>query len=371
MKTAGCVGVMAASVLVLLTLLLSGGPQARGDQPTETGKPVSTKPKATSQPKAQPIFYPALPGRPRLQFLTGFGDMARWVGKDDGGPAAAKFDMPYGLGVRDGKLYICDVGTKVVHVLDFTNKTYGMLGKPGQLKNPVNITFGPGGLAYVCDTSLGKVVVFDAKDTFVKTLGDSDKCAPIDLAIIGKELVIADIANGEVVVWSQEGKALRVLAGKGKEPGQLTRPTAVAITSDGHIAVTDSVASIVNVYDLKGKYLRSVGGPGDGPGLFGRPKGLAVDAGGMLYVVDAMWQTVHVFSPKGEELMTFGEDRNTPASMSIPACIVIDKTLLPLFASHVDPSFKANYLVFVSNQYGKNMIGVYAFGSRRQDEKKE
>lgn len=372
MKVAGYVGIMAASLFLLSTLLLTECPETRGDRTAETGQDrtreqgesAPAEPKATTQPKAAPIFYPPLPSRPRLQFLTGFSDATKWTGRGGRERAGAKFDMPYGLGVRGGKLYICDVGAKVVHILDLKNKTCGTLGKPGQLKNPVNITFGPGGLAYVCDTRHRKVAVFDARDTFVKYLGDPDKCAPIDLAIMGKELLIADVANGEVEVWSAGGKFLRVLAQKGKEPGQLNRPTNLAVTPDRSIAVSDTTSSVVNVYDRKGKYLRSVGAPGDLPGFFARPKGLAVDANGILYVVDAQWQSVQMFSPKGKFLMLFGEPGRTPGSMSIPACIIIDKTLLPLFASYVDPSFKADYLVFVSNQYDKNKIGVYAFGRR-------
>lgn len=357
----------ACQVLLAVALLLTAGCGNTDVKPPEV---------------METIYYPKAPDLPRLQFLTSFSDTETWVGdkaddeggstfsdflfgKEAGKSTIVRFSMPYGLGARDGKLYICDLGRKMVHVLDLKNRTHSRLGEKGQIKRPVNITFGPNGRAYVCDTKIGKVAVFDAQDKFVRYMGDPKKCVPIDLEILGDELIVADVANAEVEVWDSEGKFLQVLARKGNLPGQLKVPSNLAITSEGHILVSDTAASIINVYNRKGTYLRSVGAPGDRAGFFARPKGLAIDDSGIVYTVDAHWQYVQLFSPEGGLLMYFGGPKPTPDGLSIPAGIIVDKTLLPMFQSYVDPDFKAEYLVFLTNQYGNNKICVYAFGKSK------
>lgn len=332
-----------------------------------------------SKPEAV-TYYPPAPDPPRLQFLTSFsnaGDLIGdgkegqssflefIVGTEDDQTAAAEIRKPYGLAMRDGKIYICDIGAGAVHVIDLKGKTHSRLGKRGQLKNPVNITFAPDGTAYVCDTQRHQVAVFNARDQFVKYLGDPKQCMPIDLAILGDELIVADVAGGEVEVWSKEGKFLELLAKKGKLPGQLLMPTNLAIGLDGHIFVTDTGSSIVNVYNRKGSYLRSIGAPGDRPGFFARPKGLAMDAKGVIYVADSHWQNVQLFAPTGGLLLYFGGVSAKPWGLGLPAGLAIDTTCLPMLRSYVDKDFEPEYLLFLANQYGKNKICIYAFGKSR------
>lgn len=338
-----------------------------------TAKPVE---------EAEIVFYPPAPDLPRLQFLMSFSDADRWLKKDESSGVSSftdfiigtnkeeaedtVFSRPYGLGVRDGKLYVCDVDSSRIHVVNMKDGTYSTLGKPKQLRKPVNITFGPNGLAYVCDMSLRKVAVFDSSDRFVKYLGQKNNCAPADLAILGDELIVIDAMNKEVQAWSMDGKFIARIARKGTLPGELAMPTNLAVSSDGRIFVADTAASIVNVYNRKGTYLRPVGSPGDRPGFFARPKGVAIDPSGILYVTDAHWEVIQMFSAEGGLLLFFGgPNPKKPSGMSLPAGVIIDKTALPLFQSYIDPDFNAEYLVFLANQHGPNKICVYAYGKSK------
>ncbi len=337
-----------------------------------TGGCTPTRP---AEPSA-PIFYPPPPDPPRLQFLTSFSDPRPWsppkrssfaefiVGT---GPAKKKAHIrsPYGIAATYGKIYICDIGVSRVHVVDIGAKTYSTLGEDDTLKRPVNITIGPDGTKYVCDTSLAKVVLFDANDRFAGQLGDPAKCVPSDLAIHGDELFVIDIAGAEVEAWSKKGKFLRHIARKGTKPGELRLPTNLAVDPRGRIFVTDTMASIVNIYSRRGQYLGSVGGPGDRTGFFWRPKGIAVDPKGILFVADAHWEFVQVFAPDGRVLMDFGGASAKPEGMGMPAGIAIDRTSLPAFRHLVHKDFEPEYLLFVVNQFGKHKIGVYAFGKSR------
>ncbi len=321
------------------------------------------------------VFYPQAPDPPRLQFLMSFSDPAQWarprrssfsdfiVGTEKGKQGMIR--GPYGLAARDGKLYICDLGAHRVHVIDMINKTYKLLGKPGQIRNPVNITLGPDGTKYVCDTQLGRVLVYNAADKLVKTLGDPRTCIPSDLAIMGRELLVADIAGAELEVWDRDGKFLRIIAGKGKEPGQLSMPANIEIGPGDRIFVSDTMASIINVYSRTGKYIGSVGMPGDRPGYFARPKGIAIDDAGRIYVADAQWEIVQLFAPTGKLLMFFGGASGAVTGMGMPAGLVIDRSMMPVFQKYVDEDFEAEYLLFVANQFGEHKIGVYAFGQSK------
>ena len=79
--------------------------------------------------------------------------------------------------------------------------------------------------------------------------------------------------------------------------------------------------------------------------------------------MDAAFQRVQVFDSQGRVLMLFGGPGDEPGSLTLPAGICIDRTLLPHFADRIPPGFDAEYLVFVSDQFGAHRVGVYAFGS--------
>ena len=87
------------------------------------------------------VFYPEAPDPPRLQFLTSFSNAQEWAGKSGGSfsdfivgakkVVKGEISQPYGVGARDGKLYICDLGIRRVHVIDVLNKSYKVLGGGG------------------------------------------------------------------------------------------------------------------------------------------------------------------------------------------------------------------------------------------------
>ena len=95
-----------------------------------------------------PVFFPPPPETPRLQFLKSFS------GPDDLGAvttnAFERFVLgepettdgiatPYGVAIFEGKLYVCDVGKRMVEVLDLENGTFGYLTKDRRLMNPESL----------------------------------------------------------------------------------------------------------------------------------------------------------------------------------------------------------------------------------------
>jgi DNA-binding beta-propeller fold protein YncE len=274
-----------------------------------------------------------------------------------------KIVSPYGIAAWNARIYICDLAKHCVYFVDFANKTSGTLGTPDLIDTPVNIAIDADGTKYVCDTQKRMVAVFDSHDKFVRSIGDDKRCTPISLAIRGDELFVVDVAGGKIEVWNKAGKLLRTISSKGFDPGQLNMPTNMAISPASIIYVANTGSSSVERFDVEGRYLKPLGLPGDRPGEFARPKGIAIDPKGIVYVCDSQWNKVQIFSPEGQLLLYFGDRTNGPDSTDMPTGLAIDTSSLPYFRQYVSKDFEAEYLLFLTDEFGKNKISVLAFGN--------
>ncbi len=323
---------------------------------------------------AQAVFIPAT-APPRLQFLMSFSDgrykesgprgsFSEWVvGTKKTAATASRINSPYGMDIRNGRAYICDVGTHTVHVVDFASKKYSQLESPTTIVNPVNITIDQDGTKYLCDSGKNRIMVFDAHDRFVREFGNPAEWTPLDVAIKGDKLYIADVTGGKIDVWTKQGEKITSFSSKGDDPEQLKNPTNLTFGPDGLLYVTDTGQQTVKVFNDQGRLLSVIGGPGTSLGRFARPKGIVTDPQGHIYVADAQWDVVQIFDPSGQLLLVFGAPGGEPHSMGMPAGLAIDSTSLEYFRQYIDPRFQAEYLLFVVNQFGANKVAVYAFGS--------
>jgi hypothetical protein len=336
---------------------------------------IGCTPQKTEQPTASYKFIPGPPAPPRFQFLTSFSNAEQWkaqkqssfsewvVGADRKPDLDTRFHSPYGIAAENGTLYICDVAINCVHVIDMRNNRYSRLEAGGQIVNPVNLTIDSDGRRYLADSGAGKVLIFNAQDQLIDMLGDAENWAPIDVAILGDELFVADLRDKEVEVWSKAGQFRRKISEEGDGPDQLDNPTNLAFGPDRRLYVTDTGQQIVKVFDpISGAFLSTIGQPGASIGTFARPKGIVIDSDGVIYVADAQWDVVQIFNTQGQLLLTFGEPGDQPWSMGIPAGLAIDRTSLDVFSQYIAPNFQPDYLFFVVNQFGKRKVAVYAYG---------
>lgn len=346
---------------------------------------VALLPGCASQPAepesaaSQAVFFPGPPAPPRLQFLMTFDDgqmstqgsttFGDWiVGKEapKRGHESTSIESPHGIAARNGKVYVCDVDRDRVHVVDFANHHYTTLNAGDQMGNPVNVVIDDDGTKYVCDTGRRVVHVFDANDSYVGRIGDPNTCTPIDLAIAGDVFYVLDIRDLEVEVWNRRGEQLRTFSGKGPGPDELSRPVNLDIGPEGYIYVTDMLQQIVKVFDPQGRLQNTIGGRGTNVGEFARPKGITIDRDNdVIYVADSQWDVVQAFNSKGNLLMAFGKPGVEPYAMGLPACLWIDRTSIDVFRRYIAPNFEPQYLLFLTNQFGRNKVVVYAFGRDR------
>jgi DNA-binding beta-propeller fold protein YncE len=276
---------------------------------------------------------------------------------------------PFGLCTWDDQLLVCDTQHRVVHVFDFGAREMVPLGGEGpvQLVKPVDVECDEDGFRYVADAARGEVVVFDTAGRFVRQIGagtDEDPFKPVALAIGGGKLYAVNSTQHRVETFDlTSGTRLATLGPSSTGEDRLLFPAGIALDGKGRMYVSDLMNSRVGVFSSAGEPLLNIGRPGDRPGDLAKPKHLAFDnESRVLFVADAGFQQVHMFDPQGNILMLFGGKADSPDAMPLPAGICLDRQLLPYFADLIPDTFEVSCLVFVSNQYSRPAILVYAFG---------
>jgi DNA-binding beta-propeller fold protein YncE len=323
-----------------------------------------------------PLFYPPSPNPPRIQYLTKFSsayDVSTksskkfrdfvFGGEENEEQALTK---PYGAAIHEGAIYVVDTRGAGYVVFDVANGEYRKVsgGGNGAMKKPINITIDDDGTRYVTDTDREVIIVFDANDRFVRTLGTSGQFRPIDTAIVGDRLYVTDLMNQKVHVLDKNtGDTLFTFGKPGTRPGQLAHPTNLALGPDNTIYVSDTTNFRIQQFTLDGEHIRELGQVGTGAGQFARPKGVAVDKDSILYVVDAAFQNVQMFDKQGRTLMFFGGAGKGRGGMELPTVVKIDYDNVEYFQKFVADGFEIEYLILVVNQFGLNKLQVFGFGS--------
>jgi len=319
--------------------------------------------------KKEQVFYPGAPDTARFQYLTSISG-SDFMGKRTkfgtfifGAEDVAHMVKPYGINIRNGKLYICDPGIGGLEVLDFNQSNYKNFvpGGPGQLKSPLNCYVDSNDKLYVADPGRHELVLFDSAGNYTYKISDTGEFKPTDVMVYGDEIWVTNPDNHRLNIYDKHTRQfLRYFAeqyGPGDD-GFLYSPFNLYITED-IIYVTDFGDFRIKEFDRTGKFIKSIGSYGTGIGQFVRPKGIACDSNANLFVVDAGFENVQLFNKKSQLLMYFGGPYKGPGDMWLPAKVIIDYDNLQFFEKYVDPKFKLNYLVIVSNQYGPDKINIY------------
>ena len=231
---------------------------------------------------------------------------------------------PFGLALDDaGRVMVTDTGANTVCCLDIARKKWQQWTGVGSTRfvSPVAVAR-QGGVFFVADSGLGKVVAFDEKGKLHFEITEQLE-RPSGLAIQQDRLFIADSQLHHVVICNLRGAFLSAFGRRGGGPGEFNFPSHVAVDSRGRVYVTDSLNSRVQVFDEKGRLLHQLGSSGDSPGHFSRPKGVAVDRLGHVYVVDGLFDNVQIFDELGRLLLNWGEAGSAPGQFWLPNGIAI------------------------------------------------
>jgi DNA-binding beta-propeller fold protein YncE len=329
-----------AAVLVALVLGMAA-PSAQ--------KPAPAAPDASMVP-AQTV-WPLPPEEPRIRYvsvLRGREDVGAaknttatslksvLLGKERmeaERPAPGRFGKPFGIAIDGyGRVIVADPAMGGVAVIDVQRRTYVTIGetsKQALFRSPFAVAVDEANNIYVGDTGLARVLVFGPDLGYRTAIGAKGELeSPTGLAIddARHRLYVVDARRHSMAVFDlASGRLLETVGGRGSGPRQFNFPTAVAVSPDGHVYITDTMNYRVQVLDPQLRFLRAFGSLGVKPGQFRRPKGVAVDADDIVYVTDADFNNVQLFTPDGQPLMFVGEFGDRPGQMLLPAGVAVDR----------------------------------------------
>ncbi|MBL9031501.1 MAG: hypothetical protein JNM80_07305 [Phycisphaerae bacterium] len=323
----------------------------------------SSGPKAESASAASRsyAFWPQYPDDPRIQFVASYSSsedvapakttsLEKVVFGQEATPAA-EISKPYGVAMRDGKIYVCDMRSNALAVLDLKKKQTRIVGITGfnRLEHPVAVAVADDGEIFVADNGRGAILVFDASERYSRVMA-IERFKPAAVAVHGERVYASDITSQLVHIFDRRtGKPLGTIGSIGDQDGQFRLPLGVATDRAGDVYVVDMMRCRVQKFSPDGKLISAMGQLGDYAGSFARPKHIAVDADGVVYVVDAAFQNVQMFNAENQLLMHFGAPGAFPGAMNLPAGIAVCEDSTGVLADRLHPGFEAKWLVIVSN----------------------
>lgn len=327
--------------------------------------------KTSKSKEATPlVIYPPPPEQTRIQYLTKITStldldkkqnfFSKFILGEEKPKAMVK---PYGLAIHKGKIYVCDQYGGGMEIIDLEKREMEFFrpqGK-GKLRAPINCFVDDKGYLYIADAGRYEIVVFDDKGNFVNSFGEKEKFKPVDIAVYDNKIFVANISNGKINVYANDTSYKLLSTFPDIEPGNpgfLCSPSNIAVKND-RVYASDFGCPSIKIYSLDGKFIDTIGTQGDRPGQFAKIKGIAVDNELNVYAVDAAFENVQVFNDERKLLIVFGGHFTGPGDLIIPAKVIVDYDNLKYFQKFVDPSYDLKYLIFVTSQYGPNLINVY------------
>lgn len=350
------IAIKSFSILLVLASFILGACQSTRISNGKKEKPI--------------VIYPSPPDTAKIQFLTrlsstlDLGKKQSFFSKfllGEGKPKAMV--KPYGISIYKGKIYVCDNYGGGMEIIDLEKKDMSFFNPSGKgkLKIPINCFVDQNGYLYVADAGRLEVVVYDENGNYLRSFGGREKFKPADVFVYKNKIFVANIANGKINVYAADSTNKFLYAFPEVEPGSagyLCMPTNIAINND-LLYASDFGCSSIKVYTTDGVIKDTIGSQGDNPGQFAKVKGIAVDKESNIYAVDAAFENVQVFNKDGKLLIVFGGHYVGPGDMIIPAKVMIDYDNLEYFSQYVDHAYDLKYLIFVTNQYGPDLINVY------------
>ena len=279
------------------------------------------------KPTTPQVYWPAPPDQPRFRYIMSIFSSDDIQQKNNSQrfqefltgkrKAAYQLSRPLDIAVIQGKIYLIDSISPVIHVFDLTRKRYFYFGYrfEGKLAQPVSLTVDENGLVYVADRKLNSIIVYDSMGLYLRHFeldGLIHQIAGISTDSAGNNIYIVDRGGSEnshhqLVTLNKQGELIKRLGKRGKAQGEFNLASDIAVDSQQNIYVLDSGNFRVQVFNRWGKFIKSWGQVGTGLGQFGRPKSITIDQDSHLYISDAQFGNVQVFDTDGQLLLSIGE----------------------------------------------------------------
>lgn len=199
---------------------------------------------------------------------------------------------PLGLAVdSQGHILVGNDGRDNIEVYDpATGNVVAIFGS-GQVRMPNSISIAPSGDIYVTDSRMNTIWVFDAAYNLINRIGKAGNGArelsfPVDMKLVGNELIVVDQANYRLQFFDLTGSWQRTIsvsaagcdwAGRNcKVPGFLFLQ-AIELDSNNRLHVLDKSHALIHLVDfITGTRLASYASYGSGPGQLKVPMDITI-----------------------------------------------------------------------------------------------
>jgi DNA-binding beta-propeller fold protein YncE len=183
---------------------------------------------------------------------------------------AAAFKMPLNMTVdTNGWLYVADGGREQLLILDANENLVDTFGEKGKTK--------PRDVAVTAD----KIFVADLQSNCVHVLDKTSRALlhdiprpedkadvnsklfqPINIAVDSRgQLYVSDFGAYRIQVYDAEGRFLRSIGQYGDNYGEFARPKGVAVDRENRVYVVDAAGQHVQIFDETGRLLMWFGEP--------------------------------------------------------------------------------------------------------------
>jgi DNA-binding beta-propeller fold protein YncE len=244
---------------------------------------------------------------------------------------------PGDVSVDNGELYV----TSEHSVAMFTREgeyagSFGSHGSgAGQFGSPTEIVADPGtGDLFVVDGGNERVEEFNPAGKFLTEWGaygsgEGEFSGISGLAISASGTIYTSETGGDRVqefTPAQAGAVREVYSTQwgsaGSGHGEFLYTGEPAITSSGHVLVTDNEADDVQEFTPQGKYLATYGSKGEGNGQMSGPTGLTVNQStGEILVAECANDRIQVLKSEGKYVREFGRGQ-----LSCPGAVALDSS---------------------------------------------
>ncbi|XP_078658167.1 uncharacterized protein LOC144903657 [Branchiostoma floridae x Branchiostoma belcheri] len=194
---------------------------------------------------------------------------------------------------------------------------YGQKGSQlGQFDSPIDVAV-RGDRLYVADTWNDRVQVFDLSGKFCSTVSVNPGPAGLTVQTDG---TLAMRSGEEVKKFSPSGELLH----KFPLGEYCTRPYGLAVQRDGRVVVADRDKHSIFLFEADGTLVKQVGGKGKGEGQFDEPHFVCVDKEDNIIVTDYGNSRVQVFDRNLNYKHKFGQYGRQPQDMCGPSGVSAD-----------------------------------------------
>jgi sugar lactone lactonase YvrE len=183
------------------------------------------------------------------------------------------------------------------------------LTEPGFFSLPQKAAVDSDGNIYVTDLGNKRVQKFDNDGIFVTAWGNGNEnvefSEPTGIAMYDDLVFVVDSKLGTVQKFDSIGNLITKWGSVGKEKGQFTKPTGIAVSKDGIVYVADTENHRVQKFTLDGKYISEFY-LGDSKYSKDLPVDIAIDKDGNIYVSDPYLNKISKYDSDENLIKKFG-----------------------------------------------------------------